>query len=213
MFGDVEVQNTPPVVTDDEEAIEYAESDRWDREEIHRSDGFPMVPQKHESSFGRFGISRRSAHPAGDCSLADIEAKHEKLTMDAWRPPRGVLGDHAEYQISDLLREPFPACGFSNSGDQSPVESEARPVPPDDCLRRDNNQRILPLGPDPPRSHPKQFVEAIQSRPRMPTPEYGELLSQSEIFEKETTMSAKQTGNCTQKESKDGEHPSDITES
>src|SRR6202021_3595689 len=53
-------------VVDDKEAIEHAERDRRNCEEIHRCDSFPMVAQKRKPALGRFGISRRSAHPAGE---------------------------------------------------------------------------------------------------------------------------------------------------
>ena len=36
----VEVQDLPTIMTDDEEAIQYAELDGWNREEVHRRDGF-----------------------------------------------------------------------------------------------------------------------------------------------------------------------------
>ena len=45
-------------------AIEYTEGDRGGREEIHRSDGFPVISKKGEPTFGRFGIPRSSFHPA-----------------------------------------------------------------------------------------------------------------------------------------------------
>ena len=44
MPGDIEMQDAPTTVADDEEAVEHPESDRWDREEVHRGDGFPVVP-------------------------------------------------------------------------------------------------------------------------------------------------------------------------
>jgi hypothetical protein len=56
MLRDVEVQNTPPVVTNDEEAVENAERDGGNCEEVHCSDGFPMVPEKSHPPFGRLGI-------------------------------------------------------------------------------------------------------------------------------------------------------------
>ena len=52
MPADIEVQDSPSVVAADEEAIDHAKSDRWDREEIHRSDGFPMIAQKREPALG-----------------------------------------------------------------------------------------------------------------------------------------------------------------
>ena len=39
VLREVEVPDAPTVVTDDEEAVEYAERDRWHCEEVHRGDG------------------------------------------------------------------------------------------------------------------------------------------------------------------------------
>jgi hypothetical protein len=44
MPGDVEMQDAPPIVTDNEEAVEHPKGDRWNTEEVHRGDGFPAVP-------------------------------------------------------------------------------------------------------------------------------------------------------------------------
>jgi len=52
MPRDVAVQNTSAIMADDEEAVEHGEGDRGNREEIHRSDGFPMVTQKSEPTLG-----------------------------------------------------------------------------------------------------------------------------------------------------------------
>ena len=43
VLRDVEVQDPPAIMADHEKAIEYAEGDRRGREEIHRSDGFPVI--------------------------------------------------------------------------------------------------------------------------------------------------------------------------
>ena len=94
--GGVEVQDASTVVSDYEEAIEHAESDRGDREEIHCSNGFSVIPQKGKPTSGSFWVSRCSFHPAGDRSLRDIKTEHEKLAMDARRAPAVILGNHAE---------------------------------------------------------------------------------------------------------------------
>jgi hypothetical protein len=96
MLRDVEVQDAPTVVTDDEEAVEHTEGSRWNREEIHRSDSFPMISKEGEPTFGWLGIPWHSFHPAGDRSLRDIKAKHEEFAMDARGTPRCVFGDHPE---------------------------------------------------------------------------------------------------------------------
>jgi hypothetical protein len=42
MPGDVEGPDAPTVVTDDEKAIEHAEGDRWDHEEIRCGNRFSV---------------------------------------------------------------------------------------------------------------------------------------------------------------------------
>ena len=46
VLRDVEVQDPPTVMTDHEEAVEDTKRDRWNSEEIHRRNGFPMIAQK-----------------------------------------------------------------------------------------------------------------------------------------------------------------------
>jgi hypothetical protein len=46
MLCDIEVQDTPAVVTDDEKAIERAEGDRRNSEEVHRGNRFPVIAKE-----------------------------------------------------------------------------------------------------------------------------------------------------------------------
>jgi hypothetical protein len=46
MLCDIEVQDTPTVVTDDEKAIERAEGGRRNSEEVHRGNRFPVITEK-----------------------------------------------------------------------------------------------------------------------------------------------------------------------
>src|ERR1700682_5627549 len=62
MSCDVEVQDTPTIMTDHEEAVQHAERDRRSREKVHRCDGFPMIAQKSEPALSAVRISRRSFH-------------------------------------------------------------------------------------------------------------------------------------------------------
>jgi hypothetical protein len=43
MASDVEVQNAPAIMTDDEEAVQNPKGESGDGEEIHGSDSFPMI--------------------------------------------------------------------------------------------------------------------------------------------------------------------------
>jgi hypothetical protein len=55
MLCDIEMQDTPTVVTADEKAIERAEGDRRNREEVHRGNRFPVIPEKGKPARGPLG--------------------------------------------------------------------------------------------------------------------------------------------------------------
>src|SRR5258705_1143572 len=82
ILRNVNVQDASPVMTDDEEAVEHAERDRWHREEIHSRNRFPVVSKEGEPTFGGLGISRRPFHPTRDRSLTEIKTEHAEVPMD-----------------------------------------------------------------------------------------------------------------------------------
>src|SRR5229473_7371868 len=147
MLCDIEVQDTPTVVTDDEKAIERAEGDRRNSEEVHRGNRFPVITEKGKPAPGRLRISRRPFHPTRDRSLRDIKAEHKKLAMDAWRSPRWVFNDHSEDQFLNLLRRRSSPDRPPDLGDQFPVQTESAPVPTHHRFGRDHNEGLLPSEP------------------------------------------------------------------
>jgi hypothetical protein len=129
MLCDIAVQDTPTVVTDDEKAIEHAEGDRRNSEEVHRGNRFSVITEKGKPAPSRLRISRRPLHPTRDRSLRDIKTEHAKLAMDAWRSPRWVLNDHPEDQFLNLPGRRLPPDGPPDLGDQLPVQPESCPMP------------------------------------------------------------------------------------
>ena len=77
MLRDVEVQDPPTVVTDDEETVEYTEGDGGNGEEVHRGNRFSMIAQECQPAPCRFGVPRRSFHPPGNRPLRNIDTQHE----------------------------------------------------------------------------------------------------------------------------------------
>src|SRR5580704_16573799 len=108
MGRNVEIHDTPPIVADDEEAIEHTEGDGRNGKEVHRRDGFPVISKKGKPAFCWPRVSRRSFHTAGNRSFRDIETEHEKFAVNTWGAPGGVLGDHPKDQIADFLGSPSP---------------------------------------------------------------------------------------------------------
>jgi hypothetical protein len=96
MSGKVPVQNAPPVMRDDEEAVKNAKGQHRYGEEFHRGDGFAMIAPEPGSSDCRFGTTRRFPHRAQDDRFRSIEAKHRKFAVYAWSAPG--LGSRRPYE-------------------------------------------------------------------------------------------------------------------
>ena|ERR1700751_1128485 len=64
MLGDVEMQDTPAIVTDDKEddkeAVENTQADRGHGEEVRGRNRFPVIRKKHAPALGWLGLSAPS---------------------------------------------------------------------------------------------------------------------------------------------------------
>jgi hypothetical protein len=161
MLCDIEVQDTPAIVTDNEKAIEHAKGDRRNSEEVHRGNRFPVITEKGKPALGRLRFSRCPFHPTRDRSLRDIKTEHEKLAMDTRRSPRWVLNGHPEDQFLNFLRRLSSPDGPPDLGDHLPVQTESAPVPTHHGFGRDRNEGFLPSGPESADSDPEELVEQI----------------------------------------------------
>src|SRR6202165_3204863 len=146
MLRDVEMQDTPAIVADDKETVEDAERDRGHGEEVHRRNRFPVILKKRAPTFGWPGIPRRPLHPAGDGSLGDVKAQHEKLAVNARSTPGWVLRHHAEDQVPNFPRQSLPTDLFSHLRDHAPVHAKPSTVPTYDCLWGNDNERLGAVG-------------------------------------------------------------------
>ena len=102
MPGNVAVQDAPPAMGDDEEAIEHAEGQRRHGEEVHRSNRFTVILQERRPSFCRLRDPRRLPHPAQNRPLRNIEVEHLQFAVDAWRTPSSVLCHDAEDEFAQF---------------------------------------------------------------------------------------------------------------
>src|SRR5882762_540174 len=100
MARDIEMQDAPPIMANDEETVENTERNRWNHEEIHRSNNFPMIPEECSPPIPSLRIFRCSLHPTRNGAFGNVESEHEKFTMNSWCAPSRVLGDHSENEIA-----------------------------------------------------------------------------------------------------------------
>jgi hypothetical protein len=49
----IEMQDLPPLVADDEKAVQNTKRERWDGEEVHRRNGLAMVSEERQPSLPR----------------------------------------------------------------------------------------------------------------------------------------------------------------
>jgi len=187
MSGHVEMQDSPPIVGDDEEAIENAEGECWHGEEVHCGDGLAVIAQERRPSLCRFGVTRRFPHPTQDGSLGDVEAEHCEFTVNARRSPSWVPGDHAENESTQLLGRWSSADANAFPRDPTPIQREAGAMPTDDSFRLDNEERLPPPMPESAQDDPEQPIWDGKPRMRMPTCQDGKLLPQGQVFEEEIT--------------------------
>jgi len=185
MASDIEVEDAPAVMADDKEAVENAERDGRDGEEVHRCDGLAVIPQEGQPTLCRFRISGCTLHPPGDGSLRDLEAQHEKFAVDARSTPGRVLGNHLENQISDCFGESSSTDLFFHSGDQAPVQTKSASVPTNHGLRGDQEERLLPSGPELAREHPEKLIERTELGSGVPALQHGELLSKRQVLKEQ----------------------------
>jgi len=144
----MEMQDAATIMADDKEAVQDAEGQRWDGEEVDPSNSFTMITQERKPAFRGFGVSPRFTHRAGDRLLGIVEAEHEKLAMNPRCSPGRILGNHLEYQIPNLYRDPSPATArATNPRQDAPIELKSSSVPLNSGFGKHDDERLPPVAP------------------------------------------------------------------
>jgi hypothetical protein len=100
VLGDVEVNDAPPVVPEDHEAVEELEGHGRDHEEVDGRQGTDMVFEERLP-----GLRRRLAranHVLGDGRFGNIMAEEHQLGLNSRCSPERVLAAHAANKLADL---------------------------------------------------------------------------------------------------------------
>src|SRR6266699_1693002 len=122
----MEVQDLTPVVADNEKTVQNTKRQRWDGEEVHRSNGLAMVSEERQPSLHRICISRGSPDPSRDTPFRDIETQLEQFALNTRCSPGRILGHHTEDQGANLFADTLPSSHSSESGDPCPIPQYKR---------------------------------------------------------------------------------------
>ena len=83
-------------------------------------------------------------------------------------------------------------------------------MPADYSFGRDDDEGLLPSRPEPPSDYPEELIEKPETRARMSPLQHDELLTQSEILEKETLPPEKETDQHAEAEPDEAHHGQDL---
>ena len=108
-----------------------------------------------------------------------------------------IVAEQCEFSFSQVIH----STGVRRFGEAQPAG---------DGFRRDQDEGLLPIRPDAPSNHPEELIEMPETRARMSTLEHDELLTQSEILEKETLPPAKKADQHAEAEPDEAHHGQDL---
>src|SRR5262245_61990679 len=178
MRCNIEVDDLASVMQQDYEAVQVAEGQCRNGEEVDGGDLLCMIGEKCLPS-----LRRRLAAPDSilrHSRFRKVETDKAKFRLNAQDAPQRNLSRHLPAQLTNLLVDLRTAHWRLRL--PSPVELEALPVPFDDGLRFDDDQDLPPILPELRENHPEESISPTQLRPVNFPVEDGQLLTQREIL-------------------------------
>jgi hypothetical protein len=100
VLGDVEVDDPPAVVGEDDEDEEDAEASGRDGEEVDRDQVADVVSEERPP--GLRGAGAALGHEAGYGALADVDTELQELAVDARGTPQRIRCGHRPDERGDL---------------------------------------------------------------------------------------------------------------
>jgi hypothetical protein len=100
MFGNIEVDNFTPFMSEHEENIQDSKCRCRHCEEVDRYQVFTMIIQKVPPRL-RWRL-RRLDHILCDCRLGDVNAEHLQLAVNSWCAPANVVSRHCPDKFAHL---------------------------------------------------------------------------------------------------------------
>jgi hypothetical protein len=161
MLGDVEVDDTPAVVSEHDENEEDAEASGGHGKEVDGDQVLDMVGEKRPP--GLRGLGAPFGHEARDGTLGDVDAELQELAMNARGAPERIRGSHLPDEVGDVGVEGRAPSGWA-AREPGPVLAKPAALPAQDSVGRDDDQRLPPPGPDSGQAGPEQTIRCAEPR-------------------------------------------------
>ena len=129
--GDLEVKNSSAVMGNHKEAVQHAEGQSGDREEIHGRDHFPVIAQESLPSLTWISPPRGTLYPARNGPLGNIKAQLKQFSVDARCAPGRILRHHREDELAELLADRFSTTLVLAARKPIPIKPESGSMPPE----------------------------------------------------------------------------------
>jgi hypothetical protein len=103
----LEMNNTAPLMRENEEDLENAEGNGRDGKEIHRGKLLAVIFQKGAPSLrGRFWLAD---NVLGDGCLRDIDFEFQQFAMKSRSSPEGIIFAHGADELANIFGNPWPS--------------------------------------------------------------------------------------------------------
>ncbi len=203
VFGHVEVDDAPAMVSKHDEDEEHSHARAGDREEVDGDQVPDVVGEERPPGLGWRGAPLREQ--PGDGALGHVDAELEELAMQSRGAPEGIRRRHLPDQGLELGVDGRAAPG-GPTGALGPVLAEPAALPAQDGLGGHDHEGPPPPGPDPGEPGPEETISRAKLGARRRSLVHGELVAQGEILQGELAMAAAEEGDETKQMEQGGDH-------
>ena len=129
--------------------------------------------------------------------------------MDSWSAPERIGRGHScdkgrDLRVERRTAQPRPA------GELGPVLTEAEALPPQDGVRRYDDERLSPAGPRPGQRDPEEPIAAAQFRSVHRFFVDGELVAQRKVLQGDLAVAAEEEGEEPKQVEQESDHRAEI---
>ncbi len=179
---DVEVDDSPAVVTQDQETVQKLEECGRDDDEIAGGSDLHVVSQEGHPSLTE-SSAPRAYTVLVDGGLGDLVSEEFEFQLNPGCAPERILPGQPFDQLNESGIDRGPAGLLP--GTPTPVPPKASTMPADNSVRLDDEQHGLPPGPEPGERDPEETVTTAKPRTLALMFQDRQLLAERQVLQAE----------------------------